>query len=202
MHECPMIREIEKSILVLLVGLVIWSCGEETEKWDRTYPDGRRVEFHYYRHPETQRKIKHGWYRLYHPSGRLKTLGIYRDGKQEGKWIWYFENGNISSEADFKDGYGKVISYYESGAKLQEGTYKNEIKTGKWVLYYEDGNKAAEGNYKDWEMDGKWMEYHKNGAKRGEGNYKNGERDGKWVWYDENEKMLMEKSFKDEKVIE
>ena len=51
----------------------------------------------------------------------------YKDGKREGKWIWWWEGGNIE----------------------EEGEYKNGKEEGKWIGWYENGNKKYEEEYKD-----------------------------------------------------
>ena len=48
----------------------------------------------------------------------------HKDGKRDGKEIWYYENGQISYEGNYKDG----------------------KEVGKWTYYNEDGSlKKMEG---------------------------------------------------------
>ena len=53
--------------------------------------------------------------------------GNYVDGKREGKWVGYDENGRVMREPNFVDG------------KLE----------GKWVEYDEEGNITDEDIWKD-----------------------------------------------------
>ena len=49
--------------------------------------------------------------------------GYLKNGGLDGKWIWYYENGQIESK----------------------GSYVNGIKDGQWILKYQNGN--IEGEY-------------------------------------------------------
>ena len=40
----------------------------------------------------------------YHPSGRRAELGQYKDGKREGTWTRYYEDGRAYLKRDYKKG--------------------------------------------------------------------------------------------------
>ena len=44
---------------------------------------------------------------------------------KDSKWTWYYENGQIEKEENFKDGNrdGKLIYYNDDGNKQKEETY-------------------------------------------------------------------------------
>ncbi|HEX3852116.1 MAG TPA: hypothetical protein VHW01_14190, partial [Polyangiaceae bacterium] len=91
---------------------------------------------------------KHGPWTEWHPSGKLKSQGQYRDGKMEGRWVTYFEDG----------------------ARNVEGDYKGGLKDGIWTTYYEDGktkNRVEEHHLGSWEI--KWTAWHSDGTKWAEG---------------------------------
>ena len=81
--------------------------------------------------------------------------GNYKDGKRDGKWT----------------------SWYEDGLKLSEGNYKDGMKDGKWTSWYENGLKWTDRNYKDGKEDGKSTEWFANGQIKSEENYKDGKKD-------------------------
>ena len=81
--------------------------------------------------------------------------GNYKDGKRDGKWT----------------------SWYEDGLKLSEGNYKDGMKDGKWTSWYENGLKWTDRNYKDGKEDGKSTEWYSNGQIKSEENYKDGKKD-------------------------
>lgn len=54
---------------------------------------------------------------FYHDNGQIQQEGYYSDGKLEGKWIAFDQNG----------------------VKVALGTYSNGIKTGSWYYWTKDG---------------------------------------------------------------
>jgi len=117
-------------------------------------------------------------------NGQIQSEANYKDGKNDGNQITYYENGKKESEVFFKDGEedGKRTEYYENGQKLREGTVKDgeyyvingwnkdgkllvKDGNGKWTSYDEDGQKKEEMNYKDGKMDGKAILYDEDGNK-------------------------------------
>jgi len=100
--------------------------------------------------------------------GSLTYTGSYKDGKRDGKWTWYHENGMIKIEGKFKDGMNKVgiwTSYYENGQIREEVNYTGAMnKDGIWTSYYENGQIREEANYKDGEEYGERTFYNKDGT--------------------------------------
>ena len=58
-----------------------------------------------------------------------KRQGSFKNGKQEGYWVWYYENGQL----------------------LNKGDYKNGKKEGSWEYYNDDGSvrTSSNGTFKD-----------------------------------------------------
>jgi antitoxin component YwqK of YwqJK toxin-antitoxin module len=81
--------------------------------------------------------------------------GNYKDGKRDGKWT----------------------HWYEDGLKLQEGNYKDGKRDGMWTTWYENGLKWTVENYKDAMKDGKSTEWFANGQIKTEENYKYGKKE-------------------------
>ena len=75
-------------------------------------------------------------------SGDLKSTESYLNGKDDGKWIYYFINGNKQVEGEFSLGkkINKWTYYYENGTIWRENFY-NEMgmKTGIWKEYNTKG---------------------------------------------------------------
>ena len=61
-----------------------------------------------------------------YPSGAKKSFENYKNGMQEGRSTFWYENGKIAKEGD----------------------YKNGKEEGKWSFYYENGKPKAEENYR------------------------------------------------------
>ena len=82
-----------------------------------------------------------------------KTQGSFKNGKRDGAWVWYYENGQLSWKTSYNNGYftGDTVSYYRNGQLQWKGTWKSNMREGVWVNYNEDGtkNKILSGTYKD-----------------------------------------------------
>ncbi len=103
-----------------------------------------------------------------------------------GKCVWYYENGNISSES-FHDNDGLIqgisVSYYKDGCKEREVFYVNDNIEGKFINYYHNGKIRYESNFKNNEPDGLFIFYHENGKKKGVMKYKNGNLIEDYIMY-------------------
>ena len=47
---------------------------------------------------------REGKYISYHQNGEIKRKSHFKDGKKEGEDISYYQNGKIKSKSHFKDG--------------------------------------------------------------------------------------------------
>ena len=85
-----------------------------------------------------------------------KEKGRVEDGKKEGKWVGYHEDGDLR----------------------YRGSYKNGKEEGEWVGYHGNGQLSSKGSYKNGLWEGDWVEYYGDGTlyKRGTGTFKNGEK--------------------------
>ena len=106
-----------------------------------------------------------------------RYVGEFRDGKKEGRGIYYYKSGS-RYEGEYKNGKynGKGIYYYNSGNKY-EGEYKNGKAEGKGIYYYKNGDRY-EGEFKDNKIEGKGIYYYNNGD-REMGDYLNNKPIGK-----------------------
>lgn len=68
--------------------------------------------------------------------------GETKDGKREGVWKCYYDDGKIQAE----------------------GPYVADTKQGEWKLYHSNGKLAAVGAYEKGHEKGKWIFYDDNGA--------------------------------------
>ena len=79
--------------------------------------------------------------------------GSFKNGKRDGAWVFYHQNGQLWYEGNYKNGKeeGAFISYSEYGQLSSKGNYKNGKKEGDWVSYNENGNvfKPETGTFKD-----------------------------------------------------
>ena len=84
--------------------------------------------------------------------------GKFRNGKREGAWVVYWENGTVD--------------------KKYTGTYKNDKRDGAWIYYNYDGQLSAKGNFKNGKEEGAWEFYNDDGTvnKKLTGTYKDGKK--------------------------
>lgn len=81
----------------------------------------------------------------------LRSIRQYLNGKDFGKWTFYYSNGKIETTGRFnKSGQriGKWKYYFSNGKIKQISSYsKNGEVKGKWVTYDSIGNVTSEINY-------------------------------------------------------
>lgn len=116
----------------------------------------------------------------------IKEIGHWKDGKQNGLFQLYTEEGILVDDANFKEGErdGLTEQFYSDTGKLRvSGNYKNGVLDGEFKAYYPNGNLQREVIYKNGEMNGEYKEYNENKSIRLFGNYKNNLQDGEWKSY-------------------
>lgn len=91
----------------------------------------------------------------------------FLNGRAYGKWLTFYNNGNIKSIINWKDG------------KLH----------GKYILYQNDGTKSSEAIYFEGKENGPYKTYHKNGLLRMTGQYEMGKPIGTWEYFDNTGKL-------------
>ena len=106
--------------------------------------------------------------------------GSLKDGKREGPWVWYHENGQLFGEGGYRDGKeeGLMVWYYENGQLFLKGEYKDGKREGPWVKYHDNGQLEYERQYKDGKRAGSLVTYYKDGSinEDNSGTFKNGEK--------------------------
>jgi antitoxin component YwqK of YwqJK toxin-antitoxin module len=128
---------------VLLIGCTSRIVQETVE----SYADGSAKVIRFYQEEgRTRTLIKEI---LYYPNHQKYMEGEYKDGKREGKWTSWNQNGNKWSEGNFKNGLddGLRIIYHENGKLFIEGYYKAGLKTGVWRFYDDQGVFVREENF-------------------------------------------------------
>lgn len=85
----------------------------------------------------------------YYSNHNKKYKGKFVDNERNGKWIYWFENGNRWSKGFIKKGIneGKRTVWYENGQKHYDAIYKNGERVGVWVFYKINGDILKKVNY-------------------------------------------------------
>jgi antitoxin component YwqK of YwqJK toxin-antitoxin module len=122
--------------------------------------------------------------------------GIMNYGKLEGKWTYWYENGQIQTVGKYiKDKEDSIWTLYsQDNTILQEGNFNKGLKEGKWTYYYDDGKISHSGLYENDRINGKWIYYNQNGQIIQEVNYLRDHLNGEWTSWHENGN-LYEKGF-------
>ena len=119
-------------------------------------------------------------------NGEIKSEENYKDGKLDGKRTSWYVNGQIESEGIYKDNVrdGERTTWYYSGEIKSKENYNNGKLDGKRTTWHKIGQIESEGIYKDNRIDGKRTTWYFNGQIQSEQNYKDGKKEGKSTnWY-------------------
>ena len=144
------------------------------------------------------------WIRVW-PNGNLYYLGQFKDGKPSGAFKFFYEDGQLMSEATHIENGRKAFTklYRPNGSLQAEGMYMtgrqlNELgeptrlKQGDWIYYDSKGQTRMKESYNMDILHGPTVTFSENGKVIEQGTYANGERDGLWKTWDELGTVLSE----------
>jgi antitoxin component YwqK of YwqJK toxin-antitoxin module len=117
--------------------------------------------------------------------GILEATGIIDEkGKYQGKWYYFYENGNVYETGNYRNSLkvGEWIVYDTLGNIIEKMEYLNGILEGEYVIYYENGNIKRKIPYEDGMANGEYVEYDINGELIAKGKLSHDERTGKWIY--------------------
>jgi antitoxin component YwqK of YwqJK toxin-antitoxin module len=155
--------------------------------------------------------LKQGVWVIFHPNGRIKQEGTYRDDKKNGYFKDYTENGDLIRVTKYVEDIAQPDAaeiaklqvqneYYPDGRIKSTTMYRNGIPEGvkrefkpdgtiERSVEYHDGAVIGEGIVlEDGSRDGAWKEFYSDGSLRAEGLYESGKRVGEWKFYHPNGK--------------
>jgi len=86
---------------------------------------------------------------FFHPDFQLQMQGASLNNNREGKWTYWYENGNTWSVGYYKNGINDSTRtvWYENGKIRYEGKYREGNEVGIWKFYDETGNLVKEVDY-------------------------------------------------------
>ena len=108
--------------------------------------------------------VKHGEWVEFDANGLVKTKSEFEHGKVQK--IVGFENGEETILEEYK--------YYENGQLKSKWNFKDGKEHGLLEGYHKNGQLEFKWNYKDGKEHGLQKEYYRNGQLRYKTNYKNG----------------------------
>ncbi len=101
----------------------------------------------------------------FYPNGKPSMEVHYLEGVLHGKYVEYFENGNIEDDTQmyYGDNHGLAKYYYENGQMKSFYTYIHGFLQGEYKRYHSNGNLKEEGIYLNHEKNGIIKKYDESG---------------------------------------
>ena len=115
-------------LIIVSLPLLLGGCGEKHEgvNWEELEISGDLFnEIAYHKgSPYTGKSYK------LHPNGQKYTETNYKDGKEDGLDVMWFENGQKAMEVNWKNGKqdGLLTTWHEDGQKWIKENYKDGEK--------------------------------------------------------------------------
>ena len=108
-----------------------------------------------------------------------------------------FSNGFLKVEINIQNGKpeGTYILYFENGKPNEIRAYRNGEFHGVWRTYNVGGMLIAEAEYCNNKKCGTWHIWDDSGIMRYEMHYNNGKKTGTWYMWDEKGKLISEKIY-------
>lgn len=109
-----------------------------------------------------------GEYFEYSKQGIKQVFETYSEGKKNGKFSYYYEDGFLEIMGNFKNGEldGEVTGYYHNGIKKYANHYTNGNRNGTCFSYFENGQVEQESEFVNEIPDGDVIGYFPNGTVR------------------------------------
>jgi len=120
-------------------------------------------------------------------NGKLLARADYRNGVLHGEFTIFHEGGKIPhSVQNFRDGIkeSRYFEYYPNGNTKEASMYSNGIKTGPITIWYPSGRIQARGTLNNGVKEGRWRYNDETGTAIEQGLYSNGTRVGAWTYFD------------------
>jgi antitoxin component YwqK of YwqJK toxin-antitoxin module len=140
-----------------------------------------------------------GYYREFYPGGKKFVEGQYRQGRREGDWTYWFDNGQINRMVSFKNGQldGQWEVYRADGTLAAKQSFAAGLRDGTWVIYNETGKQPLrEENYADkGKVDGVWKLWYPNGQLQQQAGFKLGQRHGALIQWKEDGSKVSESNW-------
>ena len=205
------IEEIIENIESIYKGEINIITGEKFGNGEELNKNGSKIIGTFYKNSP------YGWNKYINENGII-YIGLFKNGKLNGKGIKYLKNENnipIIYKGDFIDGLKKGEGIEENENGKYEGHFENDKKNGKGKYYFNTGD-FYEGDFNDnlfngkghfkWNKNGnEYIGEYTNGIMNGEGlykwndkqyykgQYKNGIKEGKGeIKYADGKKFICE----------
>ncbi|MCG8577919.1 MAG: hypothetical protein MI810_23780 [Flavobacteriales bacterium] len=142
------------------------------------------------------------WKKPYPQNAVFRYVGQFKDDKPYGKFVYYYETGEVEAVIQFKsNGVSYSKMYHRSGYMMARGKYIDQKKDSTWVYYDDRGVVSYQEDYLKGDLHGQKVVYYEpvNGEYRiMEYSYwKNGLQHGEYKKYHPSKKLAEEGNFVD-----
>jgi antitoxin component YwqK of YwqJK toxin-antitoxin module len=74
---------------------------------------------------------------------------MYRNDLRHGECLKYYPDGNLMLRTNYENGKinGSFEAFHENGKPEMKGQYKNNLREGQWIIYGKNGNRRFMTNY-------------------------------------------------------
>jgi len=120
--------------------------------------------------------IRSGYFYFFHPNHSPSAFGRYLNGKKEGTWYAFFDNGLVQDSAFYREGSltGTHLKWYANGYTADSAVY-NADGSGVEISWFDNGNPSSAGRYGEgYKQQGTWQYFHKNGKISAQEKYDHG----------------------------
>lgn len=129
---------------------------------------------------------------MFMPSKNVESQGEVINGKREGIWKFFREDGKLIETVTYKEGYkhGENLTYSDIGKSIEVRRYDKALLHGEQLTYWEDGKTLKiRDNYLRGVRSGVFLEYFENGKLSKRITYEHSKKNGKFDEYDFIEKL-------------
>lgn len=177
------------TFFALLLGVATTFAQEPLDTIRETFPDGKPARIYTVLHGTT---VREGTSISYHPNGNVAIEAPYVNGKLDGVFRSFFENGKVWQTIGYKEGIEEGVSttYTENGFKKSKETYRSGILHGDVEEFYESGKLRRRLPYILGQLHGVAKVYDELGAVLEEMTFEKGLRNGPYRRYNKGLKVL------------
>ena len=212
--------------LFLLFIVLINSCNKIANKEDSSKHNGEWIWWHekgkengeWIKADTSYKNIfKTGFYSYWHSNGKPESEGYLINGKKNGIWIIWFDNGQISDSIQYKDDslegrqqveyrhikysklYGKDSPEYDDPNYYYKNIFniKEGIKVDTGIVYFANGDIQSIIPYLNGVKNGTETSFYPHNIKFTTIDYKNGKISGKLLRWKENGLLYYEENKKE-----
>jgi antitoxin component YwqK of YwqJK toxin-antitoxin module len=148
-------------------------------------------------------KNKQGlWYFFANNGQRVTEYGEYLDNRKHGLWTTFFPSGKKKHEITYKNGksIGPAKFFYESGDVSEEGYWNLDHWEGHYKFYHSNGQLAYDWHYNQHgKRTGEQKYYYENGQVKYTGTWENGKTTGALKVFDNSGMLIAERVYENGK---